>query len=188
MDCACDHAAFGDASPPRFPTVEKVLARYIRDCLNADRPFYISPELNSDALADMKPHADQIYQMVGKVPANIEELSPNPNWAFDEPGFGQFEFIPAILSAIGSVAATVGSTVAAVAPTIATVAGTVASVKTIQAANNSSSLQNQGIAIPTTLAPQVTAATQQDLIAGIPNNALLLYGGMFLFALVLLKR
>lgn len=177
--CGC--TGLGNASIPaagliggnyvsrRFPTVEKVLGHYIADCLKSGKPFWISDQLNSDALEHMKPHADAIRAAVGDLPQ----------------GFGQLEFIPAIISAIAGAAGSIGSAALAAAPAIASIAGTAAQVNAANAANQA--LAQQRIAIPQAVAPQVISGVQND-IGGIPTNTILLFGAGALLFIVAMKK
>lgn len=161
MTCAC---GLGGAIPRRFPTVEKVLAKWIADQIRAGNYYYISPELNSDVQAAQ-----------GVTPEMITGMYPN------NAGLGQFEFLPAIFAAIGSVATTVGTTVAAVAPSVASIVGTVASIKTINAANNRLAQQTPAVVVPTSAATQTVQAVQQDLLSQLgitPTMAMLGIGGL----------
>lgn len=167
MACACD-AGFGAAEPPRFPNVERVLARYIRDELRAGRSFWISPELNSDVLRGMDPDA-------------LDKMWPG--------GLGFLPALAAVFSAVVGAASTVGSAVVAAAPSIASIAGSAAAIKTADAANKQLAQRNTGIAIPQSAAAPIVNAVQNDVLGntGLTPSmlAMLAVGGI---GLILLAR
>lgn len=179
MSCGCkgysvalagmEQNTSGMSGPPRFRNLERVLAQYITDCLKSETPFYISPDLNSDTLAYMRPYADDIPGM------------------FKTSGIGFLAFLAPIISAIAGVASTVGTTAVAIAPAVGNIVGGVAAIKTINAVNNKTKTTN-GVQVPTAIAPQAVAAIQQDVGGtGLTSGTLLLIAGGFA-ALMLLKR
>jgi hypothetical protein len=174
MGCGCNASGMGGAIPAKFPTLERVFAKWIADQLRAGNYYYISPELNSD-----------VQRAQGVTPDMILGMYPKDS------GLGQFEFLPAIFAAIGSIATTVGTTVASVAPAIGSIVGTVSSIQTLQAANSHSNLTSIGVQVPGQLAPQVTSAVKTDLLSQLgitPTMAILGVGGLLAVLMLTGKR
>lgn len=162
-DCACESV------PSRFLNVERVLVKYIADCLRRNEPFYISPDLNDAALS-------------GSV--NPDQLEAE--WGKTETGLGFLAFLAPVFSAVAGAASTVGSAAASILPQVASIAGSAASIQAISQTNKVTAPQS--VAVPTAIAPQVVNAVQQDMLGGlgISNTTLLIGAGVL--GLVLLMR
>jgi hypothetical protein len=153
MACACNLGEAG--TDRRFPAVEKALLVYIRDKLRTGESFYISPELNSDALRGVDP--DEFSRATG------------------------LGFFQAVIAAVATAASAIGSAAVAAAPSIASIYGSAAAIKTANAANKT--LATSGIAIPNAAAPQIMGAVQQDIMGISPSLLMLLGGGAVIFLL-----
>lgn len=165
-NCGMGEADTAILEPPtetRFPTVEKVLAKYIADCLRDGVAFYIDPTLNSDVLRGVVD------------PDDIDTMF----------GMGFLPGLGAIFSAVIGAAATVGKAVIAVAPAVAEIGGTYAAVKTAQAANKQ--LASKGTVIPNGIAAQTVQAAQNDF-GGLSSNTLLLLAGGFAALMIFTSR
>jgi hypothetical protein len=170
MSCACQSSfgGMGEATIGRFPNIERTLAQYIARCLKTGEFFYISDELNSKTLEPYRPYADDILTEYGSV------------------GLGFLAFLAPIFSAVAGSAAVIGKTAIALAPSVAATAGSIAAIKQISAINKANKVN--GVQVPTSIAPQVSNAIQQDVLGtGMSSGTLLLLAAGF-GALLLLRR
>lgn len=144
--------------------VRRILEKYVREKSAKKEPFYITAELNSEVLYG--------------VPADH--------------GMGFLQFLVAAFAAI-----------AHIAPAIANIAGAIGAVKAVSGGSSSAkpdpaataqaltpdilaALQARGIMLPSSIAPQVVHAGLLDSLSP-ENQQLLLFGGLGLIALLLLR-